>query len=365
MNKFMSLILLAVLLLSHVYVFRRIFLVLPFPLWVRVVVLVLLFLIVVSMVAAVASFIDVLPIPVATVVYEVGTSWFMVLLYLVLAFGLLDVLSLCRVLPKSVLLHNPWTSLGLFLALSAIFVYGNVHYNHKYRATQSVHTSKAIDGPKKIVLVSDLHLGFHNQCHELERWVSMINAERPDLVLVAGDVIDNSLRPVFSQNMAGAMRAIEAPVFASLGNHEYYAGRSGVERFFREADVNLLVDSVTSVAGITVIGRDDRTNPHRLSIQQIMQKFDVDSQSRFTILLDHQPFDLEQAQLAGIDYQFSGHTHYGQVWPVSWITDVIYEDAFGPLRKGNTHYYVSSGLGIWGAKFRIGTRSEYVVLAVD
>ena len=82
----------------------------------------------------------------------------------------------------------------------------------------------------------------------------------------------------------------------------------------------------------------------------------------FTIVLDHEPYHLEEAQQNGIDFQFSGHTHYGQVWPLSWIEDALYEDAFGPLKKGNTQYYVTSGMGIWGAKFRIGTRSEYVVL---
>jgi len=52
------------------------------------------------------------------------------------------------------------------------------------------------------------------------------------------------------------------------------------------------------------------------------------------------------------------------VWPISWITDAIYEKAFGPLQKGRTQYYMSSGLGIWGAKFRIGTQSEYIMLHV-
>ena len=84
--------------------------------------------------------------------------------------------------------------------------------------------------------------------------------------------------------------------------------------------------------------------------------------SCFTLLLDHQPYHLEEAEAAGIDFQFSGHTHHGQIWPGNWITDLMYEKAYGPHRRGATRYYVSSGLGIWGGKFRIGTRSEYVVL---
>ena len=48
-------------------------------------------------------------------------------------------------------------------------------------------------------------------------------------------------------------------------------------------------------------------------------------------------------------------------WPISWITDAIYECSWGTHQRGNTHYYISSGLSIWGGKFRIGTQSEYVV----
>ena len=62
-----------------------------------------------------------------------------------------------------------------------------------------------------------------------------------------------------------------------------------------------------------------------------------------------------------MDFQLSGHTHHGQIWPVSWITESIYECAFGQHQRGNTNYYVSSGIGLWGGKFRIGTCSEYVV----
>jgi len=63
--------------------------------------------------------------------------------------------------------------------------------------------------------------------------------------------------------------------------------------------------------------------------------------------------------------QISGHTHDGQLWPVSWITKWMYEKSHGYLKKGNTHYFITSGIGIWGGKFRIGTRSEYVVMVIQ
>ena len=115
------------------------------------------------------------------------------------------------------------------------------------------------------------------------------------------------------------------------------------------------------VEGITIIGRDDCTNDRRNPLSDLMK---LAKPGHYTILLDHQPYHLEEAENAKIDFQFSGHTHDGQVWPISWITRIMYEKSFGYLRKGNTEYYISSGMGIWGPKFRIGTRSEYVVATV-
>ena len=144
-----------------------------------------------------------------------------------------------------------------------------------------------------------------------------------------------------------------------FGNHEYIAGVEDSERFLSEAGITLLKNSVAHFEGINIIGRDDRSNPCRAALWEF-----ADSLSGFTILLDHQPSHLEEAEEAGIDFQFSGHTHRGQVWPLNWLTDAIFEKSWGLHQRGNTQYYVSSGLGIWGPKIRIGTRSEYLVLHI-
>ena len=129
------------------------------------------------------------------------------------------------------------------------------------------------------------------------------------------------------------------------------------ERFFREAGITLLKDSVAHFKGVDVIGRYDRTELRRARLKDLAA-----GQQGYTIVLDHQPYHLEEAEQAGVDFQFSGHTHRGQVWPLSWITDYIYECSWGHHQRGNTRYYVSSGLGIWGPKIRVGTRSEYLVM---
>ena len=144
-----------------------------------------------------------------------------------------------------------------------------------------------------------------------------------------------------------------------LGNHEYFSNVQRAQQFFTDAGILLLKDSVAHFHGVDVIGRNDRTYQRRAALSDL-----VSGNEGFTILLDHQPYHLEQAEQSGIDFQFSGHTHEGQVWPISLMVNRMYEKAWGPLQKGNTQYYISSGLGIWGGKYRIGTRSEYIVATI-
>ena len=343
-----------------------------------------------------------MPLDVASVVYEIGNSAIFVLLYLVMIFLVLDLGRAVHLIPKAWLFGNGYTSLGVFAVMLAIFGYGNAYYYNKVRQPLEIKTDKVISleedsmdaqgndsmedaendslrsfGKKvtKIVLLSDLHLGYHNRRSEFKKWVDLINAEHPDLILIGGDIIDISVRPLLEENVAEEFHCLKAPVYACLGNHEYYSGEPKAQQFYRDAGIHLLRDSVAKIGNIAITGRDDRSNPHRKSIAEIIGQAERNRSltvlsnkkkyKEFTILLDHQPYHLEEAEQNGIDFQFSGHTHHGQVWPISWITDAIYEDAFGPLRKGDTQYYVSSGMGIWGGKFRIGTRSEYVVLTLQ
>ncbi len=356
-----------------------------------------------SMFLVFSGVIEKMPLDLASITYEIGTSGIFVLLYLVMLFLLLDMGRLVHLIPKSWLFSNSYTSIGILVVMLAIFGYGNIHYYNKVREAIDIKTDKSISLSNdslpntsakkqsiKIVLMSDLHLGYHNRKAEFKRWVDMINAEHPDLILIGGDIIDISVRPLLEENVAEEFHRLKAPIYACLGNHEYYSGEPKAQQFYKDAGIHLLRDSIVRIGNqndengkmgnLVIIGRDDRSNPHRKSIKQILseskedksytfdnnqQALNIDPKKDFTILLDHQPYHLEEAEKNGIDFQFSGHTHHGQVWPISWITDAIYEDAFGPLQKGKTQYYVSSGMGIWGGKFRIGTRSEYVVLTIQ
>ena len=301
---------------------------------------------------------DDLPLPLAQLSYEVATSSILVLLYLVILFLVLDLGRLVHLVPKSLLYHNWYASVGIFVLLFGVFLYGNLQYYNKVRVPLELKSSKPLPKEYKVVMASDLHLGYHNPRKELARWVDMINAEKPDFILIAGDIIDGSMRPLIEEKMAEEFHRLKAPVYACLGNHEFYAGQPEAKQFYKEAGIHLLIDDSAVVdSSIVIIGRDDRTNMRRKPVKDLMP----DAKSRFTIVLDHQPYNLDRAEAAGVDFQLSGHTHRGQVWPISWITDRVYECSWGSCQRGDTQFYISSGIGTWGGKYRIGTQSEYVV----
>ena len=300
-----------------------------------------------------------MPLWMSSFVYNVGNTSVIVLFYLLMAFVVLDLGRLVHIVPRSLLHESLPATAVLTVLMVGIFVYASAHYHHKERVSLELDSGGRLQQPVTVVMASDLHIGYHNRRADLAKWVDMINAEHPDLVLIAGDIVDFSFRPVIEEDMAAEFRRIEVPVYACLGNHEYYAGEPDAEQFYREAGVNLLIDSSITVDGVRIVGRDDRTNPKRKSLSQL-----VGDDSLYTIVLDHQPYHLEEAERQGVDFQLSGHTHRGQVWPLSWVTDALYECSWGSHQRGATHYYVSSGLGIWGAKYRIGTQSEYVVAQI-
>ena len=346
-------------LLGNVYVLWHVWRILPLPTWAKVVVVIVMLFAFLLLFVGFSRHIH-LSMPLATVVYEIGTSWLFIILYLFMAFLLLDIGRWVHLVPAT-FLKNSWAgTLTVAGAMLIIFIYGNIHYHHKVRQPLTLTTEKTLARKMKVVMLSDLHLGYHNRRSELAKWVDKINEEKADLILVAGDIIDKNMQPLEEQEMEKEFLRLNAPVVACLGNHEYYGGESNALLFYQKADITLLRDSVITVGDLCIIGRDDRSHP-RKALDELLNGVD---RTKYLIVLDHQPFQLEEAEQNGIDFQLSGHTHHGQVWPISWITERIYECAFGEWQRGNTRYYVTSGMGIWGGKFRIGTRSEYVVAEI-
>jgi predicted MPP superfamily phosphohydrolase len=309
------------------------------------------------------------PVGAVSVMQHAGGTWLCSLLYFVPIVLFIDIVRLInkffRFLPAFMTVNPQTTSLYVFFSVTGIvaliLVSGIIKFNNPSVVKPCFKTDKQISSVPKIVVASDLHLGYTIGNSKLNDFVEFINSQNPDIVLLCGDIFDRSMRPVESKNMLSKLKEIKAPggIYAVPGNHEYYGDREKAFRYLSEVFV-LLRDSIAQpTEDIYIVGRDDRTDRNRKPLKEIMQGID---HNKLIILLDHQPQHLEEAQDAGVDFQFSGHTHDGQIWPASFIASKLYEKSYGYLKKGNTQYYVTSGLGLWGAHLRIGTRSEIVVL---
>jgi predicted MPP superfamily phosphohydrolase len=216
-----------------------------------------------------------------------------------------------------------------------------------------------------VAMVSDVHLGTIICNSHFIRIVEKINSLNPDIVLFAGDLVDEDIQPVIRQNLGETLRQIKSKygIYGITGNHEYIGGVEPACKYLVEHGVTMLRDSAVQVAGaFTLVGREDISirqfnGKQRKPLADLMKDVNM---SLPVILMDHQPFRLDDAVTHGADLQLSGHTHHGQLWPFNYISQAVYELSWGYKQKGNTHYYVSCGVGTWGPPMRTGNQPEVV-----
>ena len=189
------------------------------------------------------------------------------------------------------------------------------------------------------------------------------------MVFIPGDIVDDRAETLKSEGIGVSLSKIKSKygVFASTGNHEFINGINGTSKFITENGITLIRDSSLLIADSFILAaRDDASKnsfakQRRKSLEEIISNA---NQNYPIILLDHTPFRLEEAEINGISLQLSGHTHHGQMFPLNFITKLIYEVSWGYKKKDNTHYYVSCGVGTWGPPVRLGSESEIVNIKI-
>ncbi|MCX7798212.1 MAG: metallophosphoesterase [Melioribacter sp.] len=309
-----------------------------------------------------------------------GSFWIAIMFYLFLCLIVVDIARIVNnIIPfiPSAIIKNPLNvkkyltisigSLVLILVVGGFFTTKiiNVRY-YEISINKKAGDLKSLN----IVMASDLHLGTINGKKFAYKVIDKINKLNPDIILFAGDIIDEDIKPVLKDNVGEALYKLRAKygIYGITGNHEYMGGVDNAVRYLNEHKIKMLLDSVAFINNsFYIIGRKDRsvirfTNTQRKELSALLK--DVNN-SLPIILLDHQPFHLEEAEKYGIDLQLSGHTHYGQLWPLNLIIKKIYELPWGYKIRGNTHYYVSCGAGGWGPPVRLGSLPEIVNIKLN
>jgi len=317
---------------------------------------------------------------IVTTLIWVGALWMATLLYSFLFAALFDLLRVFNqyfgIFPKIILDNWSKAKLYSFLGSTVIIIITLMIGYINNLNTKVVELN--LDIPKrqstidklKIVVASDIHLGTTITHKKINHLIDLVNQQNPDIVLLAGDILDEDPHFVEFNGMGEPFLKLQAKygIWGINGNHEYIGGIENAEKFIKSIGINLLTDSVVVVDNAFVlIGRDDVsksrfTNSNRQSLNELIAQVNPNLPA---IFMDHQPFKLEETAQYAIDLQLSGHTHYGQLFPFNFITDMVYEQSWGYLRKGNTHFYISSGFGVWGPPIRTVNRSEIVVINLN
>lgn len=316
-----------------------------------------------------------LPDPVMVAIQAICNTWYIASVYIALILLTLEILRFTNRLwqwfPSFVTRHWAQTKLALFFFTAASVTGLMIHAYHQVADPVVRHVSITIpkaagDGRDSltVVLMSDIHIGDVIGKEMVQKYVAMSNAQHPDLVAIAGDILDYDCRVAEREHIEEDFRRLEAPlgVYMINGNHEYRANRHAKQRWLKKTGATLLVDSVTMPdSAFYLIGRDDRINKKRAPLHKLTADLDP---TLPWIVLDHQPWSLAETAMNGADLGLHGHTHNGQIWPYPLLMKVIYECPYGYYRKGPSQFYVSSGIGIAGPPYRVGTVSELVVLHI-
>lgn len=256
--------------------------------------------------------------------------------------------------------------LSVIVFLSAgVVVFGIINFN-------TIRTSEyQIEIPGKaseidhlrIAFVADFHLQDQTNIHFVEKFVREIENINPDLMLFGGDIIEGDSENenlIVSEKL---IRGISARygAFAVPGNHEHYSGQDKGSFFYR-AGIKVLCDTIIVINNsFNLGGRNDSHFKSRMLIGDLMK---YTSDSLPTILVDHRPTEIDLVSRTITDVQFSGHTHNGQLFPINLITNWIYRVSWGHMKISNTHFFVTSGIRLWGPPVRTTGKSEIMVIDI-
>ncbi|WP_394231267.1 metallophosphoesterase [Niallia oryzisoli] len=257
-----------------------------------------------------------------------------------------------------------WIGLGIILFFAIIFSVGTYNAWNPIVRHYEVNIPKKSELPAiKILAASDLHLGPIVGVTHLKKLINISNHVKPDIILLAGDTIDDDIEPFLENNMQAVMQNLHAPlgVYAISGNHDVYGNDLvRLEHYLTKAGIQVLRDETVLINDqFYLTGRKDPAEGERLEIQALLKDFD---KKKPIIMMDHQPNELDSAEKYGTDLLVSGHTHNGQLAPANLITGMLFENDGGYLHKGTMHSFVSSGYGTWGPPLRMGSRSEVMVI---
>jgi predicted MPP superfamily phosphohydrolase len=259
-----------------------------------------------------------------------------------------------------------FTGLSAILILaSCVVIAGIINFNSIRTSEYKIEVPARSSSIRhlKIAFVADFHLQKGTNIHFVERFARKIEMINPDLMIFGGDNVegdraDENLLPY--EKILATIKA-RFGVFAVLGNHEHYAGQEK-GNFFNRSGMTVLSDSVVFPGNLfNLAGRNDSHVRTRKTIGELLESV---NDSLPVILIDHRPTEIEEVSKTHVDIQLSGHTHNGQLFPINLITRKVYLLTWGYKKILSTHFFVTSGIRLWGPPVRTTGKSEIMVIDI-
>ena len=310
-----------------------------------------------------------------------GAFWMGVAFYVFVLVVLADLWGLgARILGSAPPEAPRWGAVLLVLGLPLLLGVGS-WFNAAFPALQqyeiTVRMLAPVPGslarkPLKFGVITDMHLGRLLTAGRLARAVELLAPQQPDAIFYVGDIIDDHIK-LDAEATAAALALAQPPLghWAVPGNHEYISGSIDKSMdFLRRVGMQVLRDQWAVVDNSFVLaGRDDLSKPgftgvQRASLADILADLPEQHRHLPLVVLDHQPAALDEAREAGAVLEFSGHTHYGQLWPFNFVVERRYINPLGLLLTDSFHSIVSAGTGTWGPPLRNTGRAQVVLVTV-
>jgi len=260
-----------------------------------------------------------------------------------------------------------WFGMLCFLVAIVASSYGLIHArNIIIKDVQiSLPNISSAWSDKKIVWISDIHLGAVHGAGFTSKIVYEINSINPDLVFIGGDLFDGV--KVETSAVIAPFSGLHPALgtYFITGNHEEFRDNSLLLQSIRDIGIRVLDNKMVTLDGLQIIGVDDRDSIDKDKFSSILTSLNMDK-AKPSLLLKHQPSQLDIAEKAGISMQISGHTHRAQMFPLNIFSYFIFNGYdYGLNRWGNMLEYTSSGVGTWGPPIRVGSDSEIVVMHIS
>jgi uncharacterized protein len=219
---------------------------------------------------------------------------------------------------------------------------------------------------QKIVQLSDIHLGHIYRAKFMRMIVRKVNLVDPKMVLITGDLFDGMdgdlSQPVKPLNDLNA----EKGTYFVTGNHETYLGLDKVFSTLEKTKIKVIKDEVVDVDGIKLIGVNYPNRSEKKNVVDVVKSLEPQYQGYPNIFMYHSPVNIDKFKTMGINLQLAGHTHDGQLFPLNYVTKLIYHGYdYGLHVMGDYTLYTTNGTGAWGPTMRTGNKPEIVVITLQ